>query len=216
MTLRKSILFGAGALLFAGTQAAAQIRVSKDRPASVTTTSPGAVETTPLVVTEVTLPVFNLSSYPAMSEPNMLAHMLSGDSLEIEIGRLAQAKGSAQSVRDYGTMLVNDHSGHLAKSLEIITKEGITPEPLANDVEGARMRGMLAWLANAPASASWDAAFLRFQAAHHQNELDIYNLNEKNAHDDDFEAHIGATQVSLTRHRDMARSAASALGISIP
>lgn len=218
MTLRKGILFGAGALLFAGTQAAAQIRISKDRPATVTTTSPGLVEPVPttVVVTEVTLPVFNLNAYANMSEANMLAHMLAGDSLEIQIARLAQSRGYDQRVRDYATTLLTGHTAHLAKTLAIIPNEGITPVPFPNDIEGARMRGMLVWLANTPASFSWDAAFLRFQAAHHQNELDIYNLNEKNAHDDDFEAHIGATLVSLTMHRDLARSIATTLGVSLP
>jgi predicted outer membrane protein len=219
MTLRKAILFGAGALFLAG-QAAAQsgIPVTKDRPSSTVTTSPGAVapvaET--VVVTEVTLPVFNLNAYANMSEQNILAHMMAGDSLEIEIGRIATTKGSDQRVRDFGNMLVNDHSAHLATLQKIDAEEDLDPVPFSNDIEGARLRGMLVWLSNTPSGASWDAAFLRFQAAHHQNVIDLVNLNIKNAHDDDFEKVIDNTLTSLASHRDRARNIATALGVTLP
>jgi predicted outer membrane protein len=219
MTLTKGILLGAGALLVAG-QVAAQsgIPVTKDRPSATVTTSPGVVEpvASNLTVTEVTLPVFSLNSYSGISEQNILALMMSGDSLEIEMGRLATTKGTDQRVRDYGNMLATAHSQHLATVHKIDAEEDLDPVPMANDVEGARMRGMLVWLSNTPAGPSWDAAFLRFQAAHHQNVLDILNANEKAAHDDDFEKVIDATQESLASHRDQARNIASALGVTIP
>ena len=220
MTLQKTLLLGAGALFLAG-QAAAQssgIPVTKDRPATTVTTSPGNVEpvASNLTVTEVTLPVFSLNSYASMSEQNILAHMLAGDSLEIEMARLATTKGSDQRVRDFASMLLTAHTNHLAVLQKIDAEEDLDPVPMANDVEGARMRGMLVWLSNTPAGASWDAAFLRFQAAHHQNEIDLVNLNIKNAHDDDFEKVIDNTLKSLASHRDQARSTATALGVSIP
>jgi predicted outer membrane protein len=220
MTFRKGLLFAAGALIVAG-QAAAQsgIPVTKDRASTTVTTSPGSV-TQPvesnLTVTEVTLPVFSLSSYANMSEENILAFMFGGDSLEVEMGRLAQTKGSDQRVRDYGTMLVNDHSAHLGTLAKIDAEENLDPVPFPNDVEAARMRGMLVWLSNTPAGASWDAAFLRFQAAHHQNAIDIVNQNIKNAHDDDFEKVIDNTLKSFASHRDRARTIATELGVSLP
>lgn len=220
MTFRKSLLFGAAALLVAG-QAAAQsgIPVTKDRSsATVTTTSPGSVApvSSTLTVTEVTLPVFDLTAYANMSEQNILAFMFGGDSLEVEMGRLAQTKGRDQRVRDYGAMLVNDHTAHLATLAKIDAEEDLDPVPFPNNVEASRMRGMLVWLTNTPAGASWDAAFLRFQAAHHQNAIDIVNQNIKNAHDDDFEKVIDATLKSFANHRDRARTIATELGVSLP
>ena len=221
MTLRKCMLFGASALLVAG-QAAAQsgIPISKDRVTSTTTvTSPGDVTqpvASSLTVTEVNLPVFDINAYNNMSEQNILAFMFGGDSAEVEMGRLAQTKGSDQRVRDYGTMLVNDHSAHLATLQKIDAEEDLDPVPMSNNVEAARMRGMLVWLANTPTGASWDAAFLRFQAAHHQNAIDIVNRNIKNAHDDDFEEVIEATLNSFANHRDRARTIATELGVSLP
>lgn len=190
-----------------------RIPITKDRP-SVSTTSGGEIELAP--VAPAVLPAFSVASYPALNEKNITALMAAGDSLEIQIGDLARTKGTAQRVRDFGTMLATDHRAHLAKTHEIITDEDVGAEPVPNDVEGARLRGMLNWLQTTPASAAWDAAFLRFQTQHHQNVIDVLNANIKNAHDDDLEAHITATLQSLAKHRDTARSTATGLGVTIP
>jgi putative membrane protein len=192
------------------------IRISKER-AEVSTT-PSVTTTTIVSGGEVTLTTpFDLSVYAnKMTEKNITAHMAAGDSLEIELGRLAQTKGLDSRVRDYGTTLVNDHTAHLAKTIEIITDEDVGAEPMAFDPEGIRLREFLTRAREMGSGANWDAAFLRFQAQHHQNEIDILNSNIKNAHDDDLEDHIEKSLGSLAKHRDMARSVATQLGITAP
>jgi putative membrane protein len=213
---RIAALLGACSLLAGAVELAAQdqrIPITKDRPAVSTTTSNGDVTLEP--VAPAVLPAFSVASYPALTEKNITAIMAAGDSLEIQLGDLARTKGTAQSVRDFGAMLATDHRAHLTKTHEIITDEDVGAEPVPNDVEGARLRGMLNWLQTTPASAAWDAAFLRFQAQHHQNAIDLFSANLKNAHDDDLEAHITATLQSLAKHRDTAKSAATALGVTM-
>jgi putative membrane protein len=214
-------VLGAGALLVAGTADAQSrmrgsgIPISKERPAVSTTAS---VTTTTVVSTgEVRLSTpFDLSVYAnRMNEKNITAHMAAGDSLEIQLAELALTKATSQSVRDYATTLRTDHTAHLAKTYEIITDEDVGAEPMAFDPEGIRMRDMLAALRDMAAGAQWDAAFLRFQATHHQNEIDLLNANIKNAHDDDLEEHIEHSLQSLAKHRDLARSTATTIGVTI-
>ena len=209
------IVFLLGACVLGGPLelTAQRIPVTKDRPAVSSITSGGEVQLAP--VAPAILPAFSLSAYPTLTEKNITAIMAAGDSLEIQMGDLARTKGTAQSVRDYGTMLGTDHRAHLAKTIEIITDEDVGAEPLPNDVEGARMRGMLNWLQTTPASAAWDAAFLRFQIQHHQNVHDVLKTNLKNAHDDDLEDHIEKTLLSLIKHRDAAKSTATTLGVTL-
>jgi putative membrane protein len=217
---RTSVLLGVGALALA-TAAQAQdrmqgsgIRVSKDEAAVSTTPS---TSTTVVSGGDVSLTTpFDLSAYvDKMNEKNITAHMAAGDSLEIQLGQLAQSKGTSQQVRDFGAMLVTDHSAHLAKTHEIITDEDVGAEPMAYDPEGLRMRQMLTMLRNMQAGSGWDAAFLRFQASHHQNEIDLLSANIKNAHDDDLEDHIEKSLESLGKHRDHAKSVATALGVTL-
>jgi predicted outer membrane protein len=219
----KSVLLGAGLLCMA-TAAAAQdrmpgsgIRITKDggevAPATSVTPSQAPMPT-PTAPTELVIPAFDIAAYATMNEKNITAMMAAGDSLEIEIGQLAQSKGTDQRVRDYGAMLVSDHTAHLAKTHEIITDEDVGADPMANDVEGTRLRGLLAWLRANPSGATWDATLLRFQAQHHQNVIEVLGANIKNAHDDDLEDHIEKTLVSLAKHRDAARATGAALGLN--
>ena len=215
-TARIAFLLGACSLATGALELAAQdqrIPISKDRPAVSTTASGGDVTMAP--VAPAVLPAFSVASYPSLTEKNITAIMAGGDSLEIQMGDLARTKGTAQSVRDYGTMLGTDHRAHLAKTMEIVTDEDVGAEPLPNDVEAARMRGMLNWLQTTPASAAWDAAFLRFQVQHHQNVHDLLQANLKNAHDDDLEDHIEKTLQSLMKHRDAAKTTATTLGVTL-
>ena len=222
--IRLSVLLGAGALLMATASSAQQrtngsgIRVTKDAgevdvspsatPSSMSTT----VTVTPLNFSTV----FDISAYSPLNEKGITFLMATGDSLEIQLGNLAQSKGTDQRVRDFGTMLVTDHTAHLAKTWEIITDEDVGVEAIVNDNEGARLRELLTWLRNNPASPSWDATFLRAQAQHHQNVFDILTANIKNAHDDDLEEHIEKTLTSLAKHRDAAKNTATSMGISVP
>jgi putative membrane protein len=215
-----SVLLGAAALLMASAataqerRAGSDIKISKEAP-GVSKTPSGSTVT--VVGGDVRLATpFDISAYSALNEKQITMLMASGDSLEIEIGHLAHGKGTDQRVRDYGMMLANDHTAHLTKTWEIIKDEDVGIAPIPNDVEGRRLREMLTWLQNNPASATWDATLLRFQAQHHQNVIDILNQNMKNAHDDDLEDHIKKSLTSLAKHRDMAKSIATTLGVSMP
>jgi predicted outer membrane protein len=190
------------------------IRITKERP--TTSVTPGA-GVTQLDGGDVALTTqFDLAAYSNMIEPNITAHMAAGDSLEIQLAELAQTKAFDQSVRNFAITLANDHRAHLAKTHEIITDEDVGAVPLARDPEGLRMREMLNDLRNRAAGPAWDAAFLRFQVQHHQNEIDMLTANIKVAHDDDLEDHIEQSVQSLTKHRDMARSIATQLGVVTP
>jgi len=193
------------------------IRITKDRELSSTSPSVSTTTTTTSVVSpgEVALTTsFTTAAYANMNEKNMTAHMAAGDSLEIQISQLAQAKAMDPRVRDFATMLINDHTAHLAKTMEIITDEDVGVQPLSFDPEGARMREVLAQLRNQGGGTDWDAAFVRFQVSHHNNELSLWTPTViKNAHDDDLEDHIDKTIQSLTRHRDAAVILGQSLGI---
>ena len=216
---RISVLLGAVAML-AATAADAQermqgsgIRVQKSEFDVSTTPSTSTVRVSTGEV-NLTTP-FDITAYANMNEKNIAAHMAAGDSLEIQFAELALSKGTSQQVRDFANTLLNDHRAHLAKTHEIITDEDVGAEPLAFDPEAMRMRQMLNTLRNMAAGTSWDAAFLRFQAQHHQNEIDLLSANIKNAHDDDLEDHIEESITSLSKHRDTARSIATSLGYQL-
>jgi predicted outer membrane protein len=76
--------------------------------------------------TVVETPGFNAVDaevYRSMTDANIMAHMIVGDSLEIEMARLAAERAGDPEVREFARMLVDEHSRHLATSLEMARDE---------------------------------------------------------------------------------------------
>jgi predicted outer membrane protein len=163
---------------------------------------------------EVQLPVFSLARYANMSDSGIVAHMIADDSLEITLANLAALKAVNARVRDYAALLANDHATHRDRSVLVADSVRIAPLPSPDDQEVSRMRAMLAWLDATPAGAAWDALFLRFQVTHHQNEIDVVNANVGRARTADLANHMRQSVTSLTKHRDIARSLSTLIGVT--
>src|SRR5437867_6214643 len=190
---RTWLLLGAGALLVAANAADAQtrtapgsgIKVSKEQPSTTTSSAPNKMlrdtTSTTTILMDTTLGPrrmatrFDVTAYTNVTEPNIIAHLASGDSVEVQIAQLAQTKATDQRVKDYATMLVTDHQAHLGKVLHVMSDKNIGSLPLANDPEGARSLQLLDMLTNMSAGTQWDAMFVRAQVRHHQNEIDALN-----------------------------------------
>ncbi|MDZ4372835.1 MAG: DUF4142 domain-containing protein [Phenylobacterium sp.] len=88
------------------------------------------------------------------------------DMYEIQAGRIAQEKGRAAGVREFGQMMVTDHT-NLSETLKpLITAAGVTP-PTGLD---ERRKGLIDNL-NAAAPAEFDAVYLGQQEAAHNEAL---------------------------------------------
>jgi hypothetical protein len=74
---------------------------------------------------------------------------------------------------------------------------------------------MLVALDSMPSGPAWDAAFLRFQVAHHRAEIDLVTANIRSVLSAPLAEHMRATLMVLTKHRDIARSIATTLGVSL-
>jgi predicted outer membrane protein len=217
---RTWILLGATMVLATSASAAAQtasgsgIRVSKDRTTSTSTVT--STTTTAVAGGDVnSVPAFSLSMYPTLTLTNIAAHMLSGDSLEIRLAQLAQTKATNQAVRDYATMLANDHAAHLSHIIDTYKDEDVVPAPLANDVEGVRLKQMISNLTAMAPGAAWDAAFVRFAVQQHQNEIDLLSANTNSVHGHEMHELMEDTIAALTKHRDAGKSTATTAGITL-
>lgn len=191
-----------------------RIPVRKERPVVVDTITQRQAVT--FSTYEARLPAFAIGAYTNLSDSSVVGHMAADDSLEITIANLAAFKATEQRVQDYARILSSDHEAHLAGTVRVGDNEHIAPVALVNDPEVARLKEMLAWLDNAPAGTAWDAAFLRFQVAHHQNEIAVINANIPRTRGGGLVDHMRQSLTSLAKHRDIARSLATTLGVSLP
>ena len=61
----------------------------------------------------------------AASDKSFLKKALEGDNSEMTLGRMAQANGASQGVRDFGKMLNEDHAAAKKKALPVAQAHGV-------------------------------------------------------------------------------------------
>jgi putative membrane protein len=207
------LLLGAAAIAVLAAEAGAQvtgsgIRVSKDT--YVPSVSEGAV---------IDAPGFNAVDaeiYRTMTDANIMAHMIVGDSLEIEMARLAAERAGDPEVREFARMLVDEHTRHLATSLEMSRDEDIGSMPADGDRHAVTLRRFLSNLRSMNPSPAFDRAFLRFQIRHHDHEVNALNAMRPAARDNDLKQHIDETLPVIERHLNRARELGARLGVMGP
>jgi putative membrane protein len=213
------LMLGTGAMVMASALTPAQadaqvrgsgIRVSKDTYVPVSETAAGTIVDTP-GFNEVDAEV-----YRSMNDANIMAHMIIGDSLEIEMARLGAERAGDPEVREFARMLVDEHSRHLATSLEMSRDEDIGSIPADGDRHEVTLRRYLSNLRAMGSSAAFDRAFLRFQIRHHDHEMNALRAMRPAARDDDLEQHIDETLPVIERHLSRARELGSRLGVVGP
>jgi putative membrane protein len=214
------LVLGTGAMVVATALTPAQadaqvtgsgIRVSKDAyTPTVRETASGTV---------IDAPGFNAVDaevYRTMTDANIMAHMIVGDSLEIEIARLAAERAGDPEVREFARMLADEHARHLSTSLEMARDEDIGSVPADGDRHAVTLRRYLASLRAMESSPAFDRVFLRYQIRHHDHEVNALRAMRPAARDDDLEQHIDETLPVIERHLNRSRELGGRLGINTP
>ena len=67
------------------------------------------------------------------ADQKFLKEAVAGDLSEVNMGKLAQANGQSEDVKQFGEMLQTDHGQHLQKAQQMAQQMGVTPptEPMA-------------------------------------------------------------------------------------
>jgi putative membrane protein len=153
--------------------------------------------------------------YRGMNDANIMAHMIVGDSLEIELARLAAERAGDPEVREFARMLVDEHSRHLATSLEMARDEDIGSIPADGDRHPVTLRRFVNQLRSMSSSPSFDRAFVRYQIRHHDHEMNALRAMRPSARDDDLEQHIDETLPVIERHLNRSRELGARLGLTM-
>jgi putative membrane protein len=150
------------------------------------------------------------------TEKNVVDHMIVGDSLELEIAKLASTRSKNQAVRDFATMLVTDHTKHL-ENLRKIAESDVGRTVNTSDSTGIHLTKLLTQLQGMAADSGFDQAFIRHEVQHHQNEIAWLKQVRPGAAgdelDDDLGKDIDATLPTLEQHLAKAKTIAGQLGI---
>ena len=125
---------------------------------------------------------------------------IEGNLAEVEMGKLAQEKGSSEGVRAYGQMLQQDHSAAAQKSTVVATQMGITPPREPNKTQKA-MHHSLARLSG----AAFDTKFAAEMVKDHKKEIGEYEKAAKKQNSP-ASGYAAETLPTLRKHLETAQS----------
>ncbi|HKY01689.1 MAG TPA: DUF4142 domain-containing protein [Burkholderiales bacterium] len=118
-----------------------------------------------------------------------------GGIAEVEAGKLAAQKGSSADVKQFGEMMVKDHSGANAKLKDLAAKKNVTL-PAELDDKHKRAAENLA----KKQGADFDKAYADQMVKDHKKTIDLFEGEAKRGKDADVKAFAEATLPTLREH----------------
>lgn len=147
------------------------------------------------------------------TEKNLVDHLIVGDSIEIEMAKLAAMRTQNTAVKEFATMLVADHEGHLEALRKVAAEHDVGRQALPSDTSGAAAIRALTNLQSMAADSGFDHEFVRQQIEHHKQELIAIKMFGGAAKDDDLKDDLKRATPLLERHLARARAVAAQLGM---
>jgi len=120
---------------------------------------------------------------------------------EVELGNLAQQKGSSQEVKDFGRKLVEDHSKVNADLKDIAAKEGITI-PGETDRKHRDLIDKLSKLSG----KEFDREFAKHMVDGHRDAIDLFRKEAESTMNQSLKTFASNTLPTLQDHLNMAES----------
>ena len=98
-----------------------------------------------------------------------ISSAIQGDIAEIEVGKLAEEKGQSDDVKQFGAMLVKDHSDHKAKAERVANELGVRV-PTVSSFGAKATYTKLKMLSG----ASFDHSFAKAMVKDHQEDINEF------------------------------------------
>jgi len=137
---------------------------------------------------------------PATSE--VLNKLHASDQKEIQAGKMAEKQGQTKAVREYGKMLIKDHSAADKKVTTLAKKEKIT---LTAPETGAEMKNM-------PTGSSFDDKFARDMVDDHKKDIAEVTDARDNTTDPQLKKLLSDVLPTLQKHEDAAQKLVDSQG----
>lgn len=108
---------------------------------------------------------------PKLDDPTIVAIFDAANTWDIATGGLAVKKGSTKDVRDFGKMLVNDHTTVRKQGRDLAKKLKVTPTPPKNFAMAKDHAAAMKKLSKLKGKA-FDRAFYEHEVAYHKAVID--------------------------------------------
>jgi putative membrane protein len=129
-----------------------------------------------------------------------------GGMLEVELGKLAQQKGMSKEVKDFGKMLVNDHS-KANEELKALAQTKNISLPATMSEKCQKTYNDLA----EKNGEDFDDAFTEHMVKDHKDDIDAFQKEAEKGEDPDIKQWAAGKISTLEHHLDMAKTAEKAV-----
>jgi putative membrane protein len=129
-----------------------------------------------------------------------------GGMAEVELGKLAQQKGSNDQVKQFGTHMVEDHSKANSELKQIASSKGVT---LPTDLDAAHKNKMAKM--QKLSGAQFDRAYMAEMVADHKKDVADFRKQSTSGKDSDLKGFAAKTLPTLEDHLKMAQSTHAAV-----
>ena len=148
-----------------------------------------------------TASIADSASVPSKQDADFMVKAASGGMLEVQLGKLAQSNGGSQAVKDFGAMMIRDHSkgGDELRTLAG-AKRLVIPDSVSNDQRKERDN------LEKKTGKNFDKAYIDLMVQDHKEDIDEFDKASKNANDPDIKAFAARTVPMLRMHLDSAQT----------
>ncbi|MDP9007578.1 MAG: DUF4142 domain-containing protein [Pseudomonadota bacterium] len=136
-------------------------------------------------------------------------HAAEGGLAEVELGKLAQQKSQNQSVKEFGAMMVKDHSAANDKLKSVAVSKNITL-PTSPSIGQMATKAKLEVLSG----QTFDRSYIKGMIKDHQEDIAEFNKEASAGRDPDAKAYARATLPTLKAHLKRIQSIAADAGVS--
>jgi putative membrane protein len=140
-------------------------------------------------------------SAQAPDEQKFLTDAIRGNLAEVKVGELAQQRGQAKEVREYGEMLSKDHAKSLQQSKQLAMKLGVAApmEPTAQQQQKYEALSKLS-------GTEFDTTFLSQMVRDHQEEIAKFSSQAQSGGKSEVAMFAQETLPTLRMHLEHAQS----------
>lgn len=136
-------------------------------------------------------------------------HAAEGGIAEVEAGKLAQSKGNSSAVKDFGAMMVKDHSAANDELKRIATAENVDL-PSSSSVKQMASKAKLEVLTG----DTFDKAYIKGQIAAHQQTAALFKKEIASGTDAQAQAFAKATLPTVKAHLKKIKEIAATEGVA--
>jgi putative membrane protein len=144
------------------------------------------------------------------SDESFFKNAAEGGLAEVNVGKLAEDKGTTLAIKDFGGMMVKDHSTADQKLWSLAASKNIDL-PKTPGVEQQAARDRLKLL---PGDA-FDKAYIKNQIDAHRDIIALFKKEIASGHDPQARQFASATLPNVQQHLDQIMKIARAVGVSV-